>query len=170
MWERNNCRHPSHWRRKGRKCSRCQRFPCSLWHRPRWSICAPAAHGGSWGSVETPARAGGCLKKAVTLVEAHTGTGSWKNLWTHGKSSLQWSRFAGRAFGPTGDPRWSSPFLKDCALRKGSMLEQFVKKCSLWEGFILEKFMKDCLLWEGSHGGAGEECESSSWGGRNSKD
>jgi len=28
--------------------------------------------------------------------------------------SPHWSRFAGRTCDPTGDPRWSSLFLKDC--------------------------------------------------------
>jgi len=45
---------------------------------PRWSRYLPAAHGGPH------TRAGGCLKKAVTLWGACTGAGSWLNLWTHG--------------------------------------------------------------------------------------
>ena len=58
------------------------------------------------------------------------------------KRSPWWNRFAGRTRDPTGDPRWSSLFLKDCSPWKGPMLEQFVK---------------DCLPWEGYHDGAGEE-------------
>ena len=76
--------------------------------------------------------------------------------------SPRWSKFAGRTCDPTGDPRWSSLFLKDCTPWKGPTLEQFVKNCSPWEGLTLEKFVKDCLPWEGPHAGAGEECESSS--------
>ena len=43
-----------------------------------------------------------------------------------------------------GDPRWSSPFLKDC---------------TPWKRPMLEKFVKDCLPWVGPHAGAGEERE-----------
>lgn len=122
-------------------------------------------HGGAWRRSQSR-----CMPEAAAiLLETHTGAGSWKNLWNHGKSSPHWSRSAGRTFDPTVDPCFSSLFFKDCILWKGPMLE-FVKTCSSWEGLILEKFMEDCCLWEGSHGGAGEECESSSWGGRNSKD
>ncbi|GAB0207963.1 hypothetical protein GRJ2_003262000 [Grus japonensis] len=61
---------------------------------------------------------------------------------------------------PTGDPCWSSPFLKDCTPWKGPTLEQFfTKNCSPWEGPMLEKFVEDCLLWVGPHTGAREECE-----------
>ena len=98
----------------------------------------------------------------MTPWEAHTGAGSWQDLWTRGERSPGWSRFAGRTCDPVGDPRWSSLFLKDCTPWKGSMLEQFVKNCSPWEGLTLEKFVKDCLPWEGPHAGAGEECEESS--------
>ena len=58
-----------------------------------------------------------------------------------------------------GDPRWSSPFLKDCTLWKGPTLEHFVKICTPWEGLTLEKIMKDCLPWVGPHAGAREERE-----------
>ncbi|KAK4827992.1 hypothetical protein QYF61_022694 [Mycteria americana] len=75
------------------------------------------------------------------------------------KRSPHWSRFPGRACGPAGDSHWSSLFLKDCTLCKGSMLEQFLKNCSPWEGLMLEKFVEDCLLWEGPHAGAVEEHE-----------
>ncbi|KAM9591242.1 uncharacterized protein ACIBXB_006115 [Morphnus guianensis] len=60
----------------------------------------------------------------------------------------RWSRFSGRTCNTTGDPLWSSPFLKDCTPWKGPMLEQFMKNCSPWEGPTLEKFMEDCLPWE----------------------
>jgi len=73
-----------------------------------------------------------------------------------------WSRFAGRACDPVGDPHWSILFLKDCTPWKGSMLELFMKNCSPWEGRTLEQFMENSLLWEGPHAGAGAECEESS--------
>ena len=57
---------------------------------PRWSRYPPAACGGPH------AGAGGCPKEAVTLWKAHAGAGSWQDLWTHGKRSPRWSRFAGR--------------------------------------------------------------------------
>ncbi|OPJ66508.1 hypothetical protein AV530_016553 [Patagioenas fasciata monilis] len=38
----------------------------------------------------------------------------------------------GRACDLMGDPHWSSLFLKDCTLWKGSALEQFMKKDSCW--------------------------------------
>jgi len=46
---------------------------------------------------------------------------------------------------PVGDPRWSSPFLKDCTLWKGFMLEQFVENCSHWEGPTMENFRNRVL-------------------------
>jgi len=55
----------------------------------------------------------------VTPWEAHTGEGSWKDLWTRGESSPRWSRFVGRACDPMGEPCWSSLFLKDCTLWEG---------------------------------------------------
>ena len=58
----------------------------------------------------------------------------------------RWSRYSGRTCDPAGDPRWSSPFLKECRLWKGPMLEQFVKNCSPWEGATLEKLAQVCLL------------------------
>lgn len=81
--------------------------------------------------------AGGCPKEAV---EAHTGGGSWQDLWTHGQKSLGWSKFAGRTCDPVGNPHCSSLFLKDYSL------EQFVKKGSLWEGLTLERFTENRLL------------------------
>ena len=86
----------------------------------------------------------------MTPWEACTGAGFWQDLWTRGERSPCWSRFAGRACDPMGDPRWSSLFLKDCTLWKGPTLEQFMKNCSLWEGLMLEKFMEDCLPWGGT--------------------
>jgi len=59
--------------------------------------------------------------------------------------SPHWSRFAGRACDPVGDPHWSSPFLKDCTPCKGTTLGQFGKNCGLWEGLTLEKLVEDCL-------------------------
>ena len=129
----------------------------------------PCTHGGPWWSRDPPAARGGphagavgCLKEAVTLWEAHTGAGSWQDLWPSGERSPLWSRFGGRTCDPVGDPCWSSLFLKGCTPWEGPMLEQFVKSCSLQKGLVLEKFMEDCLLWEGPHTGAGEECKESS--------
>jgi len=75
----------------------------------------------------------------VSLLGAHTGAGSWQDLWTHEEGSPHQSRFAGRTCDPVGDPHWSSLFLKGC---------------SPWEGLTLEKLLKNCLLWEGPHAGA----------------
>ncbi|PKU47281.1 suppression of tumorigenicity 5 protein isoform x4 [Limosa lapponica baueri] len=87
---------------------------------------------------------GGTMKEAVTLWIAHTGAGSWQELW-HVERSPRWSRFSGRTCDLVGDSHWSSPFMIDCTPRKSPMLEQFLKNCSLREGPTLEKFMKDCL-------------------------
>jgi len=46
---------------------------------------------------------------------------------------------------PVGDPRWSSPFLKDCTLWKGSNVEQFVEDCSQWEGPTMKNFRNRVL-------------------------
>ena len=93
---------------------------CSLWEGPTlekfMEDCLP------W---EGPhAGAGGCPKEAGTPWEAHTGAGSWQDLWPHGKRSPHWSRFAGGTCDAMGDPCWSSLCLKDCSLGKGPTLEQ----------------------------------------------
>ncbi|OPJ66951.1 hypothetical protein AV530_016904 [Patagioenas fasciata monilis] len=46
------------------------------------------------------------------------------------KRSSCWRRLSGRICNTTGDPCWSSLFLKDWTLWKGTMLEQFVEE--LW--------------------------------------
>ncbi|KAJ7413319.1 suppression of tumorigenicity 5 protein isoform x4 [Pitangus sulphuratus] len=74
--------------------------------------------------MEVHSGASECSKEAMTLWEAHTEAGSWKDLWTHGERSLCWSRFSGRTCDPVGVPCWSSLFLKDCTLWKGPMLEK----------------------------------------------
>jgi len=107
-------------------------------------------------------RAVGCPKEAVTLCGVCAGAGSCQDLWTHGERSPRWSRFAGRACDPMGDPHWSSLFLKDCTPWKGPTLGQFMKSCSPWEGLMMGQFMKDCLPWEQPHVGGGTECEESS--------
>jgi len=56
------------------------------------------------------------------------------------------SRFAGRTYDSMEDPHWSSLFLKDCTLWKGTTLGQFMKSCSPWAGLMLEKFVENCLL------------------------
>jgi len=101
------------------------------------STCSP------WKGPHTGA--GGCLKEAVTLWGAHTGAGSSQNLLTRGDRSPCWSRFAGRACDPTGDPPWSSLFLKDCTPWEEPTLGQFMKSCSPLEEFTLEKFVENCL-------------------------
>jgi len=72
------------------------------------STCSP------WKGLHTGA--GGCLKEAVTPRGTRAGAGFCQNLRTHGERSPTWSRFAGRACDPMGDPQWSSLFLKDCTL------------------------------------------------------
>jgi len=91
------------------------------------------------------AGAGGCLKEAVTPWGARAGAGSWLDLWTHGERSPHWSRFAGRACDPVGDPRWSSLLLKNCTPWEGPTLGQLVKSCSPWEGLKMEKFVENFL-------------------------
>jgi len=56
------------------------------------AACSPAAHGGPWWSRYPPktcgrphARAGVCLKEAVTLWGALAGAGSWHDLQTRGE-------------------------------------------------------------------------------------
>jgi len=95
----------------------------------------------------------------VDLREVHAGAGSCQDLWTCGESSPHWSRFSGRTCELTGDPHWSSLFLKDSTLWKEHTLEQFMKNCSLWDRLTLEKFMENCLPCEGPHTGTGEGCE-----------
>ena len=99
---------------------------CSLWKGPH-------------------ARAGGCLKEAVTPWGAHARAGSCQDLWPRGERSPCWSMFAGRACDPVGDPRLSILFLKDCTPWEGLTLEQFVKSCSPWEGLMLEQLVENCL-------------------------
>ncbi|GAB0186393.1 EH domain-containing protein 4 [Grus japonensis] len=101
-------------------------------------------HAGACGGPH--AGAGGCPKEAVTLWEAHTGAGSWQDLWTHGEKSPCWSRFAGRTCDPMGDRSWRNLVLKDCTPWKGPMLEQFAKNCgkdsgwrSLWRTVSCER-------------------------------
>lgn len=62
------------------------------------------------------------------------------------REASHWSRFAGRISAPVGDLHWSSLFLKDCTLWKGSTLEKVMKNSIPWEGLILEKFVEICLL------------------------
>ncbi|GAB0204295.1 EH domain-containing protein 4 [Grus japonensis] len=86
------------------------------------AVCSLAAHGGPWWSRDSPAArgephagAGGCaLKEAVTPWEARAGVAYRQDLWPHGERTPRWSRFAGKACDPMGDPLWSSLFLKDC--------------------------------------------------------
>jgi len=66
------------------------------------------------------ARAGGCLKEAVTPWEAHAGAGSCQDLQTCGERSPRWSRFAGRACDLVGTHTWSSLSLKDCTPWEGT--------------------------------------------------
>jgi len=59
-------------------------------------------------ALEDHGGTGGCLKEAVIPWRAHTGAGSWQDLWTHAERSPCWSRFAGRTCDPVGDPCWST--------------------------------------------------------------
>ncbi|OPJ76350.1 hypothetical protein AV530_014056 [Patagioenas fasciata monilis] len=61
--------------------------------------------------------------------------------------SPRWSRFSGRTCGPTGDPCWSSLFLKDCTLWTGSMLEQFVTSCSPWKDPCWRSSLRTVSCW-----------------------
>jgi len=123
MQEKQPCRHQGQCRRRGRRCPKCQSrdSPAARGEDHGESGCASAAHGGPWQSRYPPAArgrphagAGGCPTDAVTLWRAHTGAGSWQDLWPHEERSPRRSRFAGRACDPVGDPHWSSLFLKDC--------------------------------------------------------
>jgi len=99
---------------------------CSLWKGPH-------------------ARAGECLKEAVTLRRHCAGAGCWQDFWTCGERIPLQSRFSSRTCDPMRDPHWSSLFLKDYTLWNGPM-EQFMMNCSPWECLTLEKSMKNCFL------------------------
>jgi len=155
MWEKQLCRHQGQWKSRGRRSSRhCSRdspadcgkdhgeagCPTAAHRGPQWRRYPRAAHG------RPHTRAGRCPKEAVTPWRAHAGVGSCQDLWTHRDRSPHYNRFAGRTCGATGDPCWSSLFLKDCTPCEGPTLGQFVKSCTLWEGPTLEKFVENCLL------------------------
>ncbi|KAK4806141.1 hypothetical protein QYF61_001064 [Mycteria americana] len=107
----------------------------------------PAACGGPH------AKASGCaLKEAAACGEPMLEQAPGRNC------GLCRGAHAGACFQAGPVTPWG-PFLKDCTLWKGPMLEQFLKNCSPWEGPTLEKVVEDCLPWEGPHAGAGEECE-----------
>ena len=92
MWEKQLCRHQGQWRRRGRRCTRCQSrdspaaysqdygdtgCPPAAHGGPRWSKYLPAAHGGHH------TRPGECSpKEAVILWKARTGAGSWQDVWS----------------------------------------------------------------------------------------
>ena len=69
---------PRSVKKEGRTCSRC------------WSRDSPEAHGEDHCEAGCPpaaqegahARAGGCLKEAVTPWEARAGADSWQDLWS----------------------------------------------------------------------------------------
>lgn len=98
--------------------------------------CAPVVCGGPrWSRhpLGTPgdphAEAGGCPKETGTLWEACAGGCSWQDLWIMERAAqAEWSMSAARTCDPTGNPRWSSLFLKDCTLCMGPVLEQWVHR------------------------------------------
>jgi len=77
-------------------------------------LCPPAAHGDPWCSRSPPAahgghhaRAGGCLKEAMTPWKARAGAGSWQDLWRE-------------------EPTLEQVCWQDLSTRGGSMLDQSV--------------------------------------------
>jgi len=136
-------------------CSRpwCGRlYPCSPWR----SMVEQISTCSLWKGPH--ARAGGCLKEAVTPWGARARAGSCQDLWTHRERSPRWNRFAGRACDPVGDPRWSSLFLKDCTPWKGTTLGQFVKSCSPWKGSCWRSLWRTLSHGRNLHPGARAEC------------
>ena len=135
-------------------------LPCSPWRSmvEQISTCSP------WKGPH--AGAGGCLKEDVTPWGALHWSRFFPGPVERGERSPHQSRFAGRAYDPVGDPRWSSLFLKDCTLWKAHMEKthtgavcedlQPVGKTHIGE------FVEDCVPQEGPHAGAGAECEESS--------
>lgn len=63
------------------------------------------------------------VKQAVPLKPMETHGDEDTHTVVHGGSMLQLAPVAGPV-APQWDPRWSSPFLKDCVLWKGSRLKQ----------------------------------------------
>lgn len=99
--------------KEGEKVSQVpeQRFTCSLWCRPRWGSCAPAAH-------EDPCWSRICLQPVEDPTPEEAG--AQRRLWL------------------CGNPYWSI-FLKDCTSWKGPTLGQFVKSFSQPRGSMLGK-------------------------------
>ena len=157
MWEKQLCRHQGQWRRRGEEVPEIlewRAFPYNSCWRPWWGRLSPCS---SWRSMveqistyrlwKGPHTAvGGCLKEAVT----QWGSLCWSRLlpgpvapWNEEPMLEQ---VGWQVCDPTGDPRWSSLFLKDCIPWEGPTLRQFVKSCSTWEGLMLENFVENCLL------------------------
>lgn len=92
MIRKQLCRYQGRWRTKGGRCSRRQ---------SRNSSAARGADHGEASAAQGGAHvgAGGCLEEAVTPWEAHTGTGSWQDLW---ERSAACRRFVGRTRDPWG--------------------------------------------------------------------
>ena len=115
-----------------------QAVPCSPWRSTveQTSTCSP------W---RTSCRSRWMHpKEAVTLWEAHTGAGSWQDLWPRGRPMLE--QFVPEGLQPYGSgPHWSSSWR---TVAHG--------KDSSWK-----KFVENCLPWEGPHARAGEESEKS---------
>lgn len=81
----------------------------------------------------------------IIINKAHSGAGSWQNLWTMER----------RAYAEIG------LLIGLVTPWKGLTLEQLMKHCSLWEELTLEKSVEGCLQWKKPHTGAGEKCEVS---------
>jgi len=126
MWKKQLCSHQGQWRRRGRRCSKCQSRESSLAardERPWWgrlSPCSPWRSTAEQISTCSPwkgphAGAGGCLKEAVTPWGTHAGAAcSWRTA-PHGK-----------------DPRWGSLW-RAAAHGKGSLWK------SLWRTVSRER-------------------------------
>lgn len=106
--EREFCRHQGQWSRREVILVLEQTFPAAPGADHGEAECPLTAHGGPH------TKAGGCLKKALIWWEACAGPGFWKELWTSGKRSPSWNRFADRTCDLAQDPHWSSLFLQAC--------------------------------------------------------
>lgn len=107
IWERNS---PADTTRKGEDMvPEPKQIPCTIVKTRVRQLCpvwrCTVKQRSTCSSWRVTTGEGGCvLKEVLTSWTAYTGTGSWQEL----IGSPGWSRFAGRTWGPLGNPRWSS--------------------------------------------------------------
>lgn len=132
MQEKQSCRQQVQ-KRRGRNCSKCQSrdFPAVHAEYHAEAACPIAAHG-EWCQSR-------CSQNRLWICPE----GSCKPK----ESSCRCRLLARASACERRCPRWSSLFLKDRTLQKGTILKNY----SPWQ--ILEQFIKDCLLWERPYAG-----------------